>query len=198
MTRIPATLILTAMLLLSLPAPPAHAIPDGYDAQIRAAAQRWLPGWDWRWWKAQLYQESLLRPDVCSHAGACGIAQFMPATWAEVSSQLRLPAGTTPFHAPAAIEAGAYYMRRMRATWTSPRPEADRRELAQASYNAGAGNILRAQRTCLATMPACAGEAPCTSWPAISAHLPRVTGRHSAETITYVQRIRRWYLQLAP
>lgn len=191
LTRLILPLLILAAGVL---AAPAQAMPDRYDAEIRAAAQRWLPGWDWRWWKAQLYQESLLRPDVCSHAGACGIAQFMPATWAEVSAQLRLPAGVTPFHAGHAIDAGAYYMQRMRNTWTSPRPEAERRELAQASYNAGAGNILRAQRVCLA-LPECASG--CRGWNEISPHLHRVTGRHSAETITYVQRIRRWYLQLA-
>lgn len=179
-------------LALALLASAASAnISDRYDPQIRAAAERWLPGWDWRWWKAQLYQESLLRADVCSHAGACGIAQFMPATWREVATQLRLPAGTTPFHADAAIDAGAYYMRRMRGVWTSRRSEDARRELAQASYNAGSGNILRAQRVCIAET-----RASCLTWAEVAQHLHRVTGRHSAETITYVQRIRRWYLQL--
>lgn len=165
---------------------------DRYDSHIQAAAERWLPGWDWRWWKAQLYQESLLNPDVCSHAGACGIAQFMPGTWREVHAQLRLPASVTPFHAEAAIDAGAYYMRRMRAVWTSDRSEDDRRALAQASYNAGSGNILRAQRVCIAET-----RASCRTWAEVSQYLHRVTGRHHAETLTYVQRIRRWYLQLA-
>lgn len=180
------------VLALIAPAALAVAIPSTYDSQIRAASERWLPGWDWRWLKAQYYQESLLQPDVCSHAGACGIAQFMPGTWREVHAQMRLPAGITPFHADHAIEAGAYYMRRQRGIWTSQRPESDRRELAQASYNAGAGNILRAQRVCVAD-----GAEGCLHWPAISAHLHRVTGRHSHETITYVQRIRRWYLLLS-
>ena len=51
------------------------------------------------------------------------------------------------------------------------------------SYNAGSGNILRAQRLALAD--GLVG----TRWASIEARLPAVTGPHSRETLTYVARI---------
>jgi soluble lytic murein transglycosylase-like protein len=106
----------------------------------------------------------------------------MPATWREVAAQMRLPPGTSP-HADIAIEAGAYYMARLRRGWSAPRASDERHMLAQASYNAGAGNILRAQALC--------GGA--RDWRDIAPCLPRITGPvHSAETIGYVDAIRRW------
>lgn len=179
---------LALALLLCLLCTPAFAGrlgTDRYDADIARAARLYLPGWDWRWWKAQLFQESRLDPAAVSPAGARGIAQFMPGTWADQAPGLGYGA-VSPHVADAAILVGAAYMARLRRTWRADRPEADRRELAQASYNAGSGNILRAQRAC--------GDA--RHWPAISACLPQITGRHADETIGYVQRIRRWYLIL--
>jgi membrane-bound lytic murein transglycosylase F len=110
--------------------------------------------------------------------GAAGVAQFMPATWREVCAQLGY-GQVSPHVARYAIEAGAYYMARLHRAWSSPRPEHDRWDLARASYNAGLGNILKAQRR--------AGGA--LRYPAIIAALPDVTGHHSRETITYVERI---------
>lgn len=177
-----ALVLMLSTALLVVASCQALAIPDRYDAEIRAASARWLPGWDWRWWKAQLYQESLLDPTAVSPVGARGLAQFMPGTWDEVSAAMGLGA-VSPHVAEAAIEAGAYYMARLRRSWHSERPEDDRRELAQASYNAGLGNILKAQRAC--------GNA--RAWRVIATCLHQITGRHAHETLTYVDRIRRWY-----
>lgn len=106
----------------------------------------------------------------------------MPATWADVSRQLGY--GTvSPYIARYAIEAGAYYMRQLRRQWSSPRPAEDRQRLAQASYNTGLGNMLRAQRLCLGA----------ASWPEISPCLRPVTGEAgSRETIAYVKMIEYW------
>lgn len=163
----------------------ASSFPDRYDRQIEDAAERWLPGVDWRLWKAQLYQESLLDPAAVSPVGAAGLAQFMPGTWAEVSRQLGYEA-VSPHMAGPAIDAGAYYMARLRRGWNSPRPEADRHSLAAASYNAGFGNILAAQRVC--------GGA--VEYAEIIRCLPEVTGHYSRETITYVQRIWKYWTQM--
>ncbi|WP_431282707.1 transglycosylase SLT domain-containing protein [Humitalea sp. 24SJ18S-53] len=157
--------------------------PSRYDPQIRAAVERWWPDHpDWLAWRAQLYQESRLRPDAVSPVGAAGLAQFMPGTWRDVVRELRLPAGVSP-HQDIAIDAGAYYMARMRRTWSAPRSSAERHRLAQASYNAGPGNIIRAQTLC--------GGA--SDWPGISPCLPRITGAlHAAETQGYVASIAQW------
>lgn len=170
--------------------PGAYAIPSTYDAAIRTASARWLP-WDYRWWKAQLYAESALDPSAVSPAGARGLAQLMPGTSREVAAALKAGAAS-PHDVAFAIEAGAFYMARMRKAWHAERPEAERRRLAQASYNAGLGNILKAQRACKAAT----GD-PCLAWEEVGAHLPSVTGRHAKETLGYVQRIERIHARLA-
>lgn len=165
----------------------AASFPDRYDRHIEQAAKRWWPaGPDWKWWKAQLYQESLLNPDARSHVGAEGLAQFMPGTWRDVSRQMGIPKGISPRDAKWAIEAGAFYMARLKATWSAPRPMLDRHFLAAASYNAGAGHLVTAQRLC--GNPALYAQ--------IVACLPQVTGRNSKETITYVERIQLWRKQM--
>jgi membrane-bound lytic murein transglycosylase MltF len=172
-------------------APAASPFPAYYDAEIQRAAARYLPFWHWTFWKAQLYAESGLNPAAVSPVGARGLAQLMPGTHDEIRRALR--AGMASPHDTAyAIEAGAFYMARMRATWTSERPEAERRRLAWCGYNAGAGNCIAAQRACLASSPG-----PCRDWWAISAHLHRVTGRHAAETLGYVARIERLQARMA-
>ena len=161
----------------------AALIDSKYDVEIVRAAKLWLPMWDHRWWKAQLFQESRLRPDAVSPVGAQGLCQAMPGTWKDISRALRW--GTvSPFVARYCIEGGAYYMAQQRRMWKSERPESDRRQLAQASYNAGAGNILKAQKACNGAR----------NWPVIVTCLPRITGaKNTHETTTYVERIERWY-----
>lgn len=162
---------------------PAGLLSDRYDAEIQKAAKLYLPGWRWEWWKAQLYQESRLDPSAVSPVGARGLAQFMPGTWRDEAGRLGF-GHLSPHAAEPSILAGAAYMARLRAQWRAERPESDRRELAQASYNAGLGNILRAQQLCNGAR----------HWPEIQRCLPQVTGERNAhETRTYVERIARWY-----
>jgi membrane-bound lytic murein transglycosylase MltF len=157
------------------------------DAEIRRQSARYLPAWDWTWLRAQLVAESNLDPSAVSHAGARGIAQLMPGTHREIAEALGSGAAS-PHDVEYSIEAAAYYMARMRAFWkTEGRTEADRRELAQASYNAGAGNIAKAQRECLRV-----AASPCRTWREIAPHLHKITGaRNAAETLGYVDRIAR-------
>ena len=171
--------LLLAILLLAAPAGAQGIYPTRFDGHIQRAASRWWPpGLDWVWWRAQLWQESRLRPEAVSPVGARGLAQFMPGTWADVVRALRLPPGASPHH-DIAIEAGAYYMAQLMRGWTTERPQDRRLELAQASYNAGMGHITRAQRVC--------GGA--RDWADIAPCLPQVTGRHARETIDYVRLI---------
>ena len=74
---------------------------------------------------------------------------------------------------------GAYYMAYLIGSWYVDRPEVDRHCLAMASYNAGLGNILKAQK--LAGGP--------SLYAPIIKKLPDVTGDHSRETISYVGKI---------
>ena len=153
-----------------------------YDVPIRAAAEQFLPPWHWLWLKAQLIAESALDPDAVSPAGAQGIAQFMPATWADVRAALRFPSSASPFEPAYAIKGAAWYLGLLRRQWRSPRSEDDRRRLVQASYNAGLGNLVKAQKR--------AGGA--TAYAPIADRLHEITGAdHARETRDYVARIER-------
>lgn len=166
------------------PAWSAQSFTDRYDEDIRSAVKRYWPDRPfWREWKAQLYQESKLDPNAVSPVGARGLAQFMPATWDDITRQIGI-AGADHRDARSAITAGAYYMAKLRQAWRSPRPEDDRQWLAQASYNAGTGSLIKAQQRC--------GGAP--GYAEIVACLPAVTGaQFSHETTTYVERIAQWW-----
>lgn len=163
----------------------ASYFPDHYDTKIQQAAERFLPGEDWRLLKAQYYQESLLNPNAISPVGAEGVAQFMPGTWRDVSRELDIEFANPRMAGPA-ILAGAYYMGKLKRVWSSPRPASDRYSLALASYNAGAGNLIKAQRKCDGA----------NAYADIVVCLPDVTGHHSKETITYVRRIWSYWVRM--
>lgn len=156
-----------------------------FDALIRASAEQYLPGHDWRLLKAQLMAESNLDPNAVSPVGAIGIAQFMPATWKEVSAELNFPVTATPQDVEYAIPAAAHYMKKLLKGWTAPRPEMDRYCLAMASYNAGMGNLYKAQKKANGA----------NGFAKILAALDQVTGRHAAETRAYIPRILHFYSQ---
>lgn len=181
-------------LFMSGPAAAQSALFDRrWDPAIAKATKLYWPaGPDWRWWKAQLFQESGLRPDARSPVGAAGLAQVMPATWREIAPAIGLdPKLVPPVAAVPAIEAGAFYMARLSAQWrhwagAGAGDALDVHRHAQAGYNAGSGHVLRAWRLC--------GEP--RRWADTVRCLPQVTGRHAAETATYVERIARWRAQL--
>jgi len=150
-----------------------------YDDLIKKSAKKFLPGVDWRLLKAQLQAESALNPEATSHVGAMGIAQFMPDTWDQMKDELKLSDNASAYNEFFAIPAAAYYMRKLMQSWSAPRPEADRYCLALASYNAGFGNLLKAQKY----------ASNANDYHKIIKHLHQATGKHSKETITYVDRI---------
>jgi len=162
----------------------ASSWPNKYDFQIYKAARTYLPNTDWRLYKAQLIQESALKPKAISHAGAKGLAQFMPGTWRDIQNQLNI--NGSPYDPHLAISGGAFYMSRLKSQWSWKRPEVDKHNLALASYNAGLGHLLNAQKRCdMASL-----------YVEIIQCLPDITGRHSTETIGYVININRYFKQL--
>lgn len=145
------------------------------------AAEKYLPpGMTWQQLKAQCYQESRLNPRARSPVGAQGLCQFMPATWKEMMKH----GLNNPWNAQQSIRAAAIYMNYQFRFWSSKRPWLDRSKLATANYNAGAGNMLKAQRKCLDK----------TLYDEIVACLPDITGHHSKETIDYVYLIHHKWL----
>jgi len=91
------------------------------------------PPIDWRWLRAQAKAESGsgIDPRAVSAAGAQGLAQFMPATWAEWAK------GKDPFNPEHAIMTQAAYMH-----WLAGRLGGDRLQ-ATAAYNCGVGLLGR-------------------------------------------------------
>lgn len=155
------------------------------DALIQSAAEQHLPGWDWRYLKVQYWQESRFDPEAVSPAGAVGIAQFMPGTWRDYSGKAGYKTAKRT-SVEASIVTGAYYMRHLLDQWTSPRPPMDRYCLALASYNAGLGNLVKAQKAVNGKL----------FYHEIIAGLPLVTGARSKETIGYVKKILGYYNNL--
>ena len=121
-----------------------------------------------------------------SQVGAAGICQFMPATWRDAKSALNISQAVSVFHPEYNIQAAAYYMGTQYRIWKSPRPMADRHNLATAGYNAGAGHLISAQKLC--------GNP--STYKLIIPCLPQVTGKNSKETMDYVTHIRGFYAEL--
>jgi len=91
-------------------APVAHPVAvDPYAAHIAEAAQRF--GIPERWIRAVLRAESAGDVRAISSAGALGLMQVMPATWARLRVSYRL--GRNPYDPRDNIMAGAAYLREM-------------------------------------------------------------------------------------
>lgn len=156
-----------------------------YDFLIQRSVKRWWADYpDWKDLKAQYYQESKLDPNARSWVGAEGIAQFMPATWIDIERRLGVK-GANPREARYAIDAGAYYMASLRRVWHANRTASEQQFLAQASYNTGTGNVLKAQIIC---KPFTGG----VFWESIYPCLHMVTGNDAQQTIDYVKNIVHW------
>jgi soluble lytic murein transglycosylase-like protein len=148
---------------------------------IERSANTFMPSVDWRLWRAQIKAESAFKPNAVSPVGAQGLAQIMPATFKEIAEKSGIKGSA--FDPEVNLMSGAFYMARMRNTFKSPRPDFERHNLAMASYNAGAGNIIKAQR--LAGNPA--------EWQPVAEQLHLVTGKHAKETRDYVTKIRAFH-----
>jgi len=154
-----------------------------YDKYFKKYS-KWYFGYsqDWKLFKAQAIAESGLDSSAISYVGARGVMQFMPNTWKDMQKELfGYEAGVDI--AKYNIHAGIYYDRKLWNMWSAPRPIVERIRFMLGSYNAGAGNILKAQKL------AVKDSLNYNYWYSIEKTLPKVTGHHSRETIGYVKRI---------
>lgn len=94
------------------------------------AARRFAIPEIWIW--AVMRQESGGNAGAVSHAGARGLMQIMPATWAMLTARYSL--GSDPFNVRANIHAGAAYLRLMWDRYGDL-------NLTLAAYNAGPGRV---------------------------------------------------------
>lgn len=164
----------------------AGTITSRYDEIFRKYTRSYFGRMPWQWFKAQAIQESSLRPYAESPVGAMGLMQVMPATFQEVRRELGLP--NTPFDPETNVRAGIHYNLKCFRFWIEDRSFEQKIKLMLASYNAGAGNILQAQKR-VRNQRLCDGK----HWDCIQKGLPHVTGRHAKETIQYVTKIENYY-----
>ena len=131
-----ALLLLSGLILAAPGASPAGAQQasaerpsrsDPYGAFITEAVQRF--GVPEAWIRAVMRVESAGDVRAISSAGAMGLMQIMPATWAELRVRHRL--GSNPYDPRDNILAGAAYLRDMHDRYGSPG--------FLAAYNAGPG-----------------------------------------------------------
>ena len=148
-----------------------------YDADFRKVALKYGHQ-DWCLLKAQAIQESGLNPKAKSKVGARGLTQFMPATWKQYQKYTETMA--SPYDAKAAIDAQGWEMHKLILEWKAPRPKNCREDLALASYNAGIGTVINAQKK--------AGGVKCLP-DGIDKYLP-------PETQDYVPKIRDIYAKI--
>lgn len=158
-----------------------------YDDSIKKYHAQYKLPYTWTLLKAQLMAESNLNPNAVSPVGAKGLAQFMPDTWTEYLTKCSLPATTLACNGEASIKCCAAYMADLIKGWSSPRPELDRYNLALASYNAGMGNLIKAQKIVHGV----------NDYATIVSALKFVTGNANAkQTTDYVNRITDYNIEL--
>ena len=157
-----------------------------YDGYFRKYTRTYFGRMSWKWFKAQSIQESRLDPLAKSSAGAMGLMQLMPGTYKEIAREVGLP--PTPYDPRANIHAGIRYNLDCFNFWTERRSWQEKLRLMFASYNAGPGNIARAQKV-VREQNLCSGR----RWGCIKRGLPQVTGQHSKETIQYVDSVEYYY-----
>lgn len=154
-----------------------------FDKYLSKYSKRYFgPDFDWRYFKAQAIAESRLKATARSRVGAVGLMQIMPETFKEITKKNPYIKGNR--NQPRwNIAAGIYYNRTIWNLWKADRPFQDRLNFMFGSYNAGKGNILKAQKI------AKKRGFNQNYWDAIEISLPNVTGRRSRETIGYVKKI---------
>ncbi len=109
-------------------APAAPGAPHPYAGHVAEASLRFGIPQDWIW--RVMHVESRGNARAVSSAGAMGVMQIMPATWAMLSARHGL--GRDPFDVRANILGGAAYLRAMWDRYGDVR-------LMLAAYNAGPG-----------------------------------------------------------
>lgn len=162
----------------------AETVTDRYDDTFRKYTKRFFgPGHDWRMFKAQAMAESNISMDAKSWVGARGIMQLMPGTFKEIQS--KNPEIVAIDDPEWNIAAGIYYDRQLWNQWQKGSGEPYRRRFMFASYNAGRGTLLRAQKV------ARTRKLDPGVWPSIQSVAPEVPKWRHEETLTYVEKIDR-------
>ena len=179
---------LLALLTLGLAFPLAASAQgkrdaDRYDQTFRKYSKRYFGvGYDWRVFKAQAMAESEMNPNARSWVGARGLMQLMPSTFNDIQSHA---SGFGSIDDPEwNIAAGVLHDRSLWRRWERDSIDVDRREFMFASYNAGEGTIMNAQRACRER------SLDQRAWQSVETVAPNVPRWRYRETLGYVRKIR--------
>lgn len=123
---------------------PDRVVPKEYRKPIKQAAKE-CPELTPKLLAAQLDQESGFDPDAVSNAGAEGIAQFVPDTWAVWGDDLDGDGVASVYNPREAIDAQARLMCFLVFEAKASDIDGDPIDLALAAYNAGWSNVVRYQ-----------------------------------------------------
>jgi membrane-bound lytic murein transglycosylase F len=163
---------------------------DRYDKLLQIYSE--LNGLKWKWMKNQMIAESSGNPDAITHVGAKGLFQFMDATWQEWGEG-------NVFEPEANIKAACRYVAYLYSKFAEIPDETERLIFAMASFNAGKDNInqMLSKARYADGKPGSyaqwekAGkpEGVWQTWDYARRFLVDITGKHSKETIQYIERI---------
>lgn len=121
-----------------------HPVPKEYRKAIKQASKE-CPELTPQLLAAQIDQESGFDPKAQSRAGAQGIAQFVPDTWARWGVDLDGDGVADPFNAEEAIDAQARLMCYLILEAKVSGIKDDPVDLALAAYNAGWSQVEKYQ-----------------------------------------------------
>ena len=149
------------------------SIAHSYAVQVGEAARRFGIPEAWIW--AVIRVESGGNPRAVSRAGAMGLMQLMPATWATLRARLEL--GNDPFDVRDNILAGAFYLRAMHDRYGNP-------AAMLAAYNAGPSRyddyLTRSRPLPAETRAYLTGLAPTIDGAELQAHVDAASSDPSA------------------
>lgn len=155
---------------------------DKYDHIIRTAEDKHkLPVW---LLKALIFAESnfdakAYREEAQINDASYGLCQILYHTAVGIGYKGK-PSGL--YEPEVNVDLGAQYLKKQIAVWKAE-AEIEKIRFGLGSYNAGLGNILKAQRLALTNKLAT------DKWSSIVSMLPQVTGENAAITTRYVEKI---------
>lgn len=161
---------------------PADSVPRSIPLLAKQAAEK--HGIPSKLFRRLIWVESEFNPKAVSPMGAMGLGQLMPETARELGLSLNAEKGVGAVWDPESnLDAAARYLKWLHGTFTG-KGIGDREawRFSAAAYNAGIGNISKAMDRVTQGEP--------MEWDRVAAHLPRVTGRASEETLNYLARLR--------
>jgi membrane-bound lytic murein transglycosylase F len=157
-------------------------VTDRYDPVFRKYTKRYFgPMFDWRYFKAQGLAESGLDSTATSWVGARGVMQLMPSTYREIAS--RRPDFGRIDQPEWNIAAGIMHDRYLWTLYQKDVSDDERHRFMFASYNAGEGTIMNAQRACVQR------SLDRRAWRSVETVAPEVPRWRYRETLGYVRKI---------